>query len=72
MCVGVRALEGSQRRERPLDDDKAGDDLDRCLVSGRRTRSDSVKPAERRLGVPLGTPPPRSRGPSPKRRVQGS
>ena len=28
MCIGVRALEASQRREGPLDGDEAGDDLD--------------------------------------------
>ena len=28
MCIAVRALEASQRRERPLDSDEAGDDLD--------------------------------------------
>ena len=28
MCIGVGAVEASQGRERPLDGDKAGDDLD--------------------------------------------
>ena len=37
MCIAIRALEVSQRRERPLDGDEASKDLD------------SVRPAERAL-----------------------
>ena len=88
MCIGVGEPDGGQRRERPLDGDQVGDDLDgprlprrRCLAqraiwlrllpmratcrvrsrstsaagavqvrtrpTDRRTRSDSVNPAER-------------------------
>ena len=65
MCIGVGASDGGQRRERSLDGDQVGDDLDglgvrfegigpagdlvqvRTRPTDRRTRSDSVNPAER-------------------------
>ena len=46
------APEGGPAPRASADGDPAGDDLDRRLVGGRRTRSDSVKPAESALAYP--------------------
>ena len=40
MCIGVGASDGGQRRERPLDGDRVGDDL-QCLG----VRSEGIGPA---------------------------
>ena len=41
MCIGVGAPDGRQHRERPLDGDQVGDDLD-----GLGVRFESIGPAE--------------------------
>ena len=40
MCIGVGASDGDQRRERPLDGDQVGDDLD-----GLGVRFEGIGPA---------------------------
>jgi len=57
MCIRVRALEASQRRERAFDGDKAGDDLDGlgCSLVGIGPPCDLVEvvPDARRLSRSL-------------------
>ena len=80
MCIGVRALQGSQRRERPLDGDEVADHLDgldRPLV-GIRPPGDLVEVVADAPDLPgalaldlgrKGRPRPRARhGPAYQRR----
>ena len=82
MCIAVRALEASQRNERPLDGDKAGDDLDGFglpLVGiGPASNLVEVVPDARCLPGALaldlgraGRPRPRARHGPPDQRGQG-
>ena len=57
MCIGVGADDGGQRRERPLDGDQVGDDLDGLGVrfEGIGPAGDlvQVRPDPRQLAGPL-------------------